>query len=623
MAPVATTTEIISAANDTLAAHAALVSRIRAEQLEFRRELNTLPSPPQEILRLPLIPSPPASPTSERFSPPPTLSPKEQHLQKQLQRTDLPPAKRARVARYRNYVPEEETIRNDYSQRYVDGGEWPQNWVLGTDPERRFEEYPKQRRLLELKKASVAQHAVPSSFIRFSELHSLETCKFDVILIDPPFSSSFTWSDLQELPIPSMAADPSFVFLWVGSGAGEGLERGREVLAKWGYRRCEDVVWVKTNRTSNRGPGTDPPTTSLFTRTKQHCLIGIRGTVRRSTDSWFAHCNVDTDVIIWEGDPLDPTRKPPEMYTLIENFCLGTRRLEVFGRVPTSFRRGWVTVVTPGHDDRLPDASRSSAVPLNYTTEEGDVIEVSRWDKEKWEHGIQLFADGGKAVVPMTAEIDALRPKSPMRSGGQSGGNPGGAPGRMMGPGRGAFGGGSGHEPNQIMGQPVMGMANLGMGNMGMTPGMGMGVGVGVGVDEMMGWQGGGMGMNMGMGGMGIPTMMNGLGGIGPMGGVAMGTVNAGFQGAGFAGQNGGFNNMNVTGMGRPGAAGMFGSQMQNMGNWNDQGQYGLEAGWDRNEGMMGGGDMMNSGNGVGGSVNMGGINMNPGMGMGHWGSGY
>lgn len=55
-------------------------------------------------------------------------------------RADLPPAKRARVARYKNYVPEEETIRNDYSQRYVDGGEWPQNWVLGADPEHRFEE---------------------------------------------------------------------------------------------------------------------------------------------------------------------------------------------------------------------------------------------------------------------------------------------------------------------------------------------------------------------------------------------------------------------------------------------------------------------------------------------------
>ncbi len=51
------------------------------------------------------------------------------------------PAKRARAIHYENYVPEEETIRNDYSQRYVDGGEWPQNWVLGAEPERRFEEF--------------------------------------------------------------------------------------------------------------------------------------------------------------------------------------------------------------------------------------------------------------------------------------------------------------------------------------------------------------------------------------------------------------------------------------------------------------------------------------------------
>jgi mRNA (2'-O-methyladenosine-N6-)-methyltransferase len=89
----------------------------------------------------------------------------------------------------------------------------------------------------------------------YSELLLLQPSKFDVILLDPPFSSSFTWDHLQELPIPTFAGDPSFVFMWVGSGAGEGLERGREILAKWGYRRCEDVVWVKTNRTSNQGPG--------------------------------------------------------------------------------------------------------------------------------------------------------------------------------------------------------------------------------------------------------------------------------------------------------------------------------------------------------------------------------
>ncbi|KAF9554800.1 MT-A70-domain-containing protein, partial [Agrocybe pediades] len=280
-------------------------------------------------------------------------------------RPDLPPAKRARVERYPNYIPDEETIRNDYSQRYVDSGEWPQNWVLGAEPERRFEEYPKQQRLLNLKKQAVNEHSLPPHYLslplsptdattstntRFQNLLStLHPSKFDVILIDPPFSSSFTWDNLQDLAIPSLAGDPSFVFLWVGSGAGEGLERGREVLAKWGYRRCEDVVWVKTNKTTNKGPGTDPPTTSLLTRTKQHCLIGIRGTVRRSNDSWFLHCNVDTDVIIWEGDPSDPARKPPEMYTLIENFCLGMRRLEIFGRL-SSLRRGWVTVLAPGQE---------------------------------------------------------------------------------------------------------------------------------------------------------------------------------------------------------------------------------------------------------------------------------
>lgn len=55
-------------------------------------------------------------------------------------RHDLSLAKKARCARYENYIPEEETIRNDYCQRYVDGGEWPQDWVVGAEMERRFEE---------------------------------------------------------------------------------------------------------------------------------------------------------------------------------------------------------------------------------------------------------------------------------------------------------------------------------------------------------------------------------------------------------------------------------------------------------------------------------------------------
>jgi len=314
----------------------------------------------------------------------------------------------------------------------------------------------------------VTEHALPPTYLPFSEFATLQPSKFDVIVIDPPLSSSFSWDTLQELPIASLAADPSFIFLWVGSGAGDGLERGREVLAKWGYRRCEDVCWVKTNRESNRGPGvrrrhayihpqltkghtpsflqTDPPTTSLLTRTKQHCLIGIRGTVRRSTDSWFVHCNVgtcpsfpypslpliptlrskhtrpppssiDTDVILWEGDPTDPTRKPPEMYTLVENFCLGLRRLELFARA-RSLRRGWVSVLADGEEAHVPavqallranDAQALSLSPeqldgggTNVLGQELSIDRAERWDQDKWEAATRTWLQNGRAVVPMT-----------------------------------------------------------------------------------------------------------------------------------------------------------------------------------------------------------------------------
>ena len=133
MAAAESTLQALTRANELLAAHASLILRVKTAQQEHRRQLNELYSPPTELLKLPLLPSPSPTPSPEE-------SPPSSPIQEQASRQDLPPAKRARVARYRNYVPEEETIRNDYSQRYVDGGEWPQNWVLGAEPERRFEE---------------------------------------------------------------------------------------------------------------------------------------------------------------------------------------------------------------------------------------------------------------------------------------------------------------------------------------------------------------------------------------------------------------------------------------------------------------------------------------------------
>jgi len=54
--------------------------------------------------------------------------------------------------------------------------------------------------------------------------------------------------------------------------------------------------------------------------------MGIKGTVRRSTDGNFIHSNIDTDLIISEKNEHGSTEKPAEIFNIIEHFCLGRRR---------------------------------------------------------------------------------------------------------------------------------------------------------------------------------------------------------------------------------------------------------------------------------------------------------
>jgi mRNA (2'-O-methyladenosine-N6-)-methyltransferase len=121
-------------------------------------------------------------------------------------------------------------------------------------------------------------------------------------------------------------------------------------------------------------------------------------------------------VILWEGDPTDPTRKPPEMYTLIENFCLGLRRLELFARA-RSLRRGWVSVLAEGEETNVPAVQAQARagdaqLPLspeqqldagtNVLGQELSVDRAERWDQEKWEAALRSWQQNGRAVVPMT-----------------------------------------------------------------------------------------------------------------------------------------------------------------------------------------------------------------------------
>ena len=56
------------------------------------------------------------------------------------------------------------------------------------------------------------------------------------------------------------------------------------------------------------------------------------------------HANLDADVIVAE-EPADfySTEKPQELYDIIERFCLGRKRLELFG-LQRNVRDGWLTI---------------------------------------------------------------------------------------------------------------------------------------------------------------------------------------------------------------------------------------------------------------------------------------
>lgn len=258
---------------------------------------------------------------------------------------------------------------NDYCQHFVDTGQRPQNFIRDVGIADRFVEYPKLKELIRIKDELIARTASPPMYLK-SDLRSQSSFdlrdlkgKFDVLLLEPPLEeyqrhsvtmptvdvggsgcsrSVWSWPEIMSLPIEDIAAQRSFIFLWCGSS--EGLDWGRQCLKKWGFRRCEDICWIKTNC---KNPGNlskhilDPK--AIFQRTKEHCLMGIKGTVRRSTDGDFIHANVDIDLIISEELEYGSIEKPTEIFNIIEHFCLGRRRLHLFGR-DTTIRPGWLTI---------------------------------------------------------------------------------------------------------------------------------------------------------------------------------------------------------------------------------------------------------------------------------------
>lgn len=69
------------------------------------------------------------------------------------------------------------------------------------------------------------------------------------------------------------------------------MELGRECLEIWGYKRVDELIWVKTNqlqrliRTGRTG--------HWLNHSKEHCLVGIKGNPQINR-------NLDCDVLLAE-----------------------------------------------------------------------------------------------------------------------------------------------------------------------------------------------------------------------------------------------------------------------------------------------------------------------------------
>jgi mRNA m6A methyltransferase catalytic subunit len=159
--------------------------------------------------------------------------------------------------------------------------------------------------------------------------------KFDVIMADPPWDihmdlpyGTLSDEEMKSLNVKDLQ-DDGIIFLWV---TGRATELARECLELWGYERKEELVWIKTNqlqrliRTGRTG--------HWLNHSKEHCLIGYKGNPKINR-------NIDCDVLV--SEVRETSRKPDEIYELIERMRPGGRKLELFAR-PHNRRKGWISL---------------------------------------------------------------------------------------------------------------------------------------------------------------------------------------------------------------------------------------------------------------------------------------
>eukprot|EP00929_Paragymnodinium_shiwhaense_P033764 TRINITY_DN18482_c0_g1_i1.p1 TRINITY_DN18482_c0_g1~~TRINITY_DN18482_c0_g1_i1.p1 ORF type:complete len:705 (+),score=148.10 TRINITY_DN18482_c0_g1_i1:176-2290(+) len=170
--------------------------------------------------------------------------------------------------------------------------------------------------------------------------------QISVVMADPPWDihmelpyGTLTDEEVKNLRVGDIHED-GMIFLWV---TGRAMELARECFRIWGYKRIEEIIWVKTNqlqriiRTGRTG--------HWINHAKEHCLVGIKGNPRLNR-------NLDCDVIV--SEVRETSRKPDEIYNLIERMFPNCLKLELFGR-PHNVHENWITLGNQLDGVRLSD----------------------------------------------------------------------------------------------------------------------------------------------------------------------------------------------------------------------------------------------------------------------------
>lgn len=306
-------------------------------------------------------------------------------------------------------------FESDYSNNYIHSNNPPIHYIENiNDP---LEGYPKLRKLHELKKAQISDHATDRYGVRCEPHQIIPTLntwinqyrlQFDVIMVGALTDNQFIYPLLSQLPLHKLCLKPGFLFIWAST------HKIKELTAlfnsdSWGkkFRRLEELIFVPLNKNSPYYPKTEwnDSKVPLFERQQWHCWMCITGTVRRSTDNHLIHCNVDTDLQIETNNGRsDFTNAVPDnLYKVVENFSNSQRRLHI---IPSYVKNDLYVKLRPGWVIILPDSMLNNFDPRKYQEQ------LLRKSLVKGKNSLS-GAGGTSYLVPQTNEIEELRPKSP------------------------------------------------------------------------------------------------------------------------------------------------------------------------------------------------------------------